>query len=233
VDRIRLLTGNFAYQPGEGDQPGEGEEPGEGDQPDVALLKYQAGLPNLDGAKGLTVPAGRLLLTGYSQGSIIAPAVVAQLGPKVLPDVALLTLACPARRLYGRAFPAYFGQHQLIELARLLGADEPSDNDVPNRLDLVLAAARWRDLRRRSDYIGSWIFGEPESTISPDYLRDYVDQPCLDPVVLVQDKNPTPPGIHRHSQWWQDPRTNELGSYLIEQLLVPQGAQTQAPEDEE
>ena len=52
-----------------------------------------------------------------------------------------------------------------------------------------------------------------------DYLCDYVDQPCLDPVVLVQDQNPTPPAIHRHSQWWQDPRTNELGRYLIDQLL--------------
>ena len=55
--------------------------------------------------------------------------------------------------------------------------------------------------------------------MTPAYLRDHVDQPCLDPVVLVQDKNPTPPGIHRHSQWWQDPRTNELGRYLIAQLL--------------
>ena len=216
VDRIRLLTGHFTDRPN-----------------DVANLKYQAGLPDKDRTRRLTVPAGRLLLTGYSQGSIIAPAVVAQLGPKVLPDVALLTLACPARRLYGRAFPAYFGQHQLIELATLLGTPEPSKEKIPNDLDRALASARWRDLRRRSDYIGSWIFGEPESTMTLDYLRDYVDQPCLDPVVLVQDKNPTPPGIHRHSQWWQDPRTNELGRYLIEGLLAPQGAQTQVPENEQ
>ena len=174
-----------------------------------------------------------MLLTGYSQGSVIAPAVVAQLSPKVLPDVALLTLACPARRLYGRAFPAYFGQHQLIELATPARTPEPSKEKIPNDLDRALASARWRDLRRRSDYIGSWIFGEPESTMTPDYLRDYVDQPCLDPVVLVQDKNPTAPGIHRHSQWWQDPRTNELGRYLIEGLLAPQGAQTQVPENEQ
>ena len=206
VDRIRLLTGHFTDH-----------------LDDVANLKYQAGLPDPDRPKGLTVPAGRLLLTGYSQGSIIAPAVVAQLGPKVLPDVALLTLACPARRLYGRAFPAYFGQHQLIELAGLLGADEPSDSDIPDELDHVLATARWRNLRRRSDYIGSWIFGEPESPMPSGYLHDHVDQPCLDPVVLVQDENPTPPAVHRHSQWWQDPRTNELGRYLIEQLLIRQG----------
>lgn len=215
VDRIRLLTGHFTDRPD-----------------DVANLKYQAGLPDQERSKRLTVPAGRLLLTGYSQGSIIAPAVVAQLGPVVLPDVALLTLACPARRLYARAFPAYFGQHRLIELATLLGAQEPSKEQIPNGLDHGLRAARWRDLRRRSDYIGSWIFGEPESTMTPDYLRDHVDQPCLDPVILVQDKNPTPPAIHRHSQWWQDPRTNELGRYLIVQLLVRQRTQTHVPENE-
>jgi hypothetical protein len=201
VDRIRLLTGNFTDQPD-----------------DIAHLKYQAGLPDLERTEGETVPAGRLLLTGYSQGSIIAPAVVAQLDPDVLPGMALLTLACPARRLYGRAFPAYFGQHQLIELAKLLGAQAPSEDGGPDGLDGALASARWRDLRRRSDYIGSWIFGEPESTMTLQYLRGHIDQPCLDPVVLVQNKNPASPGLHRHSQWWQDPRTNELGQYLIEQL---------------
>ncbi|HEY1626565.1 MAG TPA: hypothetical protein VGG16_22495 [Streptosporangiaceae bacterium] len=207
VDRIRLLTGDFTDQPD-----------------DVAYLKYQAGLADLERTEGLTVPPRRLLLTGYSQGSIIAPAVIAQLGPDVLPDLALLTLACPARRLYGRAFPAYFGQHQLIELARLLGADAPREDDMASRLNRALARARWRDLRRRSDYIGSWIFGEPESTMTPEYLHDQVDQACLDPVVLVQNMNPARPGIHRHSQWWQDPRTNELGHYLIEQLGGQPGA---------
>jgi hypothetical protein len=63
----------------------------------------------------LTVEPGSVLLTGYSQGSIIAPAVAAQLPRDVLqgPGFALLTLACPARRLYGRAFPAYFGKQHL------------------------------------------------------------------------------------------------------------------------
>ena len=208
VDRIRLLTGHLTAEAN-----------------DMADLKYQAGRPDLDRTDGLTVPAGRLLLTGYSQGSIIAPAVIAQLGENVLPDVALLTLACPARRLYGRAFPAYFGQHQLIELARLLGADAasgayPADEGAANQLDEVLASARWRDLRRLSDYIGSWIFGEPESNLTREYLATHIDHPSLDPVVLVQDANRTPPAIHRHSQWWQDPRTNELGRYLIDQLVA-------------
>ncbi len=201
VDRIRLLTGHFTDE-----------------ADDIANLKYQAGLPDRERTERLTVPAGKLLLTGYSQGSIIASAVVAQLPPDVLPDLALLTLACPARRLYGRAFPAYFGQRQLIELARLLGAEAPGEQDVPDELDRALASARWRDLRRRSDYIGSWIFGEPAVTMTPEYLGTHVDQPCLDPVVLVQDASPTTPPVHFHLQWWQDPRTKELGGYLADWL---------------
>jgi type IV secretory pathway VirJ component len=39
-----------------------------------------------------------VLLTGYSQGSVIAPAVIAQLPATTRDQVALLTLACPARR---------------------------------------------------------------------------------------------------------------------------------------
>jgi hypothetical protein len=34
-------------------------------------------------------------------------------------------------------------------------------------------------------------------------------------VILAREGQPTPPPIHRHSGWWQDPRTDELGSYLV------------------
>jgi len=61
-----------------------------------------------------------VLITGYSQGSLIAPAVVAQLPPRTIGKVALLTLACPFRRLYGRAFPAYFSYEYAVELNELL-----------------------------------------------------------------------------------------------------------------
>ena len=194
VDRIRLLTGHFTHDPN-----------------DVATLKYQAELPDLERTEGLTVPSGPLLLTGYSQGSVIAPAVVAQLPADVLPDVALLTLACPAQRLYGRAFPAYFGQRQLSSpAARREDSCRPGRNPKP--------AGRWKNLRRRSDYIGSFIFAEPEPRLDDAYLRDHIDQPCLDPPVLVPGANPSPPPTHRHSQFWPDPRTTEVGEYLVRLL---------------
>ena len=199
VDRIRLLTGHISHDPD-----------------DVATLKYQAGLPDLGRTKGLTVPMGPLLLTGYSQGSVIAPAVVAQLPADVLPEVALLTLACPAQRLYGRAFPAYFGQRQLTELAKLLDAAAPGQDAGPEPENPK--PGRWKNLRRRSDYIGSFIFTEPRPELTDAYLQAHIDQPCQDPVVLVQDPNPSPPPIHRHSQFWPDPRTTEVGKYLVELL---------------
>jgi len=183
VDRIRVLTGQ---PPGTGQRPCPPEPP---DRPPASRV---------------SVPPGPVLLTGYSQGSIIAPAVAAQLPLEVREQVALLTLACPARRLYGRAFPAYFGRDQLSALAGLLGGNGPT--------------GRWKNLVRRSDFIGSWIFRRPEASFDDDYLRDHVDQPCLDPVLLAPDADPTPPPTHRHSGWWPDPRTGILGRYLVDLL---------------
>jgi hypothetical protein len=214
VDRIRLLTGRYGN---ESDDYGN-------ESHDAACLHAEAGQPDLPRTRELTVPAGPLLLTGYSQGSVIAPAVIAQLPADVLPSVALLTLACPAQRLYGRAFPAYFGRRQLTELARLLDA-----NTVPGQApEEGQPLGRWKNLRRRSDYIGSWVFTEPKPRLSDADLRDNIDQPCWDPVILVQDANQTPPPTHRHSQWWQDPRTGELGAYLVN-LLASQADPPSTP----
>ena len=62
------------------------------------------------------------------------------------------------------------------------------------------------------------IQAEPEQRLDDSYLQDQIGQPCQDPVILVQDANPSPPPTHRHSQWWQDPRVTELGRYLVSLL---------------
>ncbi len=188
VDRIRLLTGRGHRDPG-----------------DSAQLLSDAGQPDLDRSPGLVVPCGPVLLTGYSQGTIIAAAIVAQLPGAARRDIALLTLACPTRRVYGRAFPEYFGEDQIGMLHAFLGGSEGT-------------IGRWRNLVRRSDYLGSWIFRDPEPRRDHGYLQANVDQPCWDPAVLVQDANPTPPPVHRHEGWWQDPRCGEVAGYLVSQL---------------
>ncbi len=64
-----------------------------------------------------------VLVVGYSQGCPIATAVVSQLPPEVRARTSLLTLASPVRRLYGRTFPAYFGQRAARALR---AADDPA-----------------------------------------------------------------------------------------------------------
>jgi len=204
VDRIRLLTGCDQLA---ADDP-------------VRLIR-EAEQADLVFSPGLTVPAGPVLLTGFSQGTSIAVAVVAQVSDATRQDMALLTLACPARRMYGRAFPAYFGPERLEELAAMLagqpGADsEPGADCQPGY--------RWRNLVRRSDYIGSWVFCDPFDYVAGEgysrhrWLHERIDQPCWDPVILARDGDPTPPPIHRHSSWWQDPRCGECAGLLIGRL---------------
>ena len=191
VDRVRILTGTVPEDPA-----------------DPAWQQIAAHLRDADstGSPDLSVPPGPVLLTGYSQGSVIAPAVVAQLPGDTLQQTALLTLACPARRLYGRAFPAYFGVEPRQTLARLL---ETPDAGRP--------ACRWKNLVRRTDYIGSWIFADPVPGVpDPAQIQPGVDQPCWDPVSVSADLDPTPPPIHYHSGFWPDPRVTQLGRHLGE-----------------
>jgi hypothetical protein len=112
-------------------------------------------LGNTPGSNLLPPTQRRVLLTGYSQGSPIAAATVAQLPATMRePDrhVALLTLASPLRRLYGRAFPNYFGNERLKELAALLCREHAggASNDVEAciaRGCMAIGKVRWRNIR--------------------------------------------------------------------------------------
>jgi hypothetical protein len=165
VDRVRILTGTVPDKPADPDS-----------------RRIEAYGRDLDTGAAAIIEPGPVLLTGYSQGSIIAPAVVAQLRARTRAQVTLLTLACPARKLYARAFPGYFGAEQLGMLRTLTGPDD------------------WKNLVRHSDYIGSWIFTGP----GPDPNPGALDQLSLGPVTVTATIDPTPPPIHRHSNWWPD-----------------------------
>ncbi|MDQ4102785.1 MAG: hypothetical protein M3186_03375 [Actinomycetota bacterium] len=154
-----------------------------------------------------------VLITGYSQGSLIAPAVVAQLPPRTIDKVALLTLACPFRRLYGRAFPAYFSHEYAAELNELLtnGGTPGFDGEQATR------RGRWRNIVRPTDYIGSWIFSPPKAP-GQQLHQDAIDVACLDPPSLCPGPSGVLAPIHYHSDWWQDPLPRVYADLLMKQL---------------
>src|SRR5690606_36516328 len=82
-----------------------------------------------------------VLLSGHSQGSVLAAATVWQLPPRCRPRVALITHGSPLHRLYARYFPAHFGPAALADVERRV--------------------AYWRNLWRCTDAIGGPVHTAP------------------------------------------------------------------------
>ncbi|NEA77936.1 hypothetical protein G3I30_02140, partial [Actinospica acidiphila] len=136
---------------------------------------------------------GRLVLSGHSQGSVLAAAAAWQLPPSARRRVALLTYGSPLERLYGRWFPAHFGPEALDALHR----------------DVVC----WSNLYRRTDPIGGPVRlpgdGGPE-----------VDRPPLkDPLAYGRTaEHPLPAPILGHSDYQADPAFAEERRRLLARL---------------
>ncbi|MEU9336065.1 hypothetical protein AB0D49_23280 [Streptomyces sp. NPDC048290] len=139
------------------------------------------------------VTGGRLVISGHSQGSVLAAAAAWQLTPEVRGRVALLTYGSPLERLYGRWFPAYFG-------AAALGALH-EDVDC------------WRNLYRATDPIGGPIR-------LPGDCGPEVDHPALaDPLAYGRtDLHPLPAPILGHSDYQADPAFATERSRLLARL---------------
>ncbi|MFE2328626.1 hypothetical protein ACFXD5_32800 [Streptomyces sp. NPDC059385] len=121
---------------------------------------------------------GRLVISGHSQGSVLAAAAVWQLPPHVRRRVALLTYGSPLARLYGRWFPAYFGPGPLTALH--------GDLDC------------WRNLWRATDPIGG--------PALPGAGQGVDRGPLADPVAYGRSaRYPLPAPILGHSDYQADP----------------------------
>lgn len=121
---------------------------------------------------------GRLVISGHSQGSVLAAAAVWQLPPSVRRRVALLTYGSPLGRLYGRWFPAYFGPGPLTALHHEVDC--------------------WRNLWRATDPIGGPVF--------PGTPQDVDRGPLADPVAYGRtSRHPLPAPILGHSDYQADP----------------------------
>ncbi|MCJ1676850.1 hypothetical protein MTF65_05705 [Streptomyces sp. APSN-46.1] len=143
---------------------------------------------------------GRLVISGHSQGSVLAAAAVWQLPPRVRRRVALLTYGSPLGRLYGRWFPAYFGPGPLTALHREVDC--------------------WRNLWRSTDPIGGPVLvGGPE-----------VDRgPLADPIAYGRSaRHPLPAPILGHSAYQADPAFAAERDALLARLGAPARADVPA-----
>ncbi|MEU2158785.1 hypothetical protein ABZ532_27880 [Streptomyces sp. NPDC019396] len=137
---------------------------------------------------------GRLVISGHSQGSVLAAAAVWQLPAATRRRVALLTYGSPLERLYGRWFPAYFGPAALRALHRELHC--------------------WRNLWRHTDPIGGPLL------LPPEQGKPAVDRAALrDPVVYGRtDSHPLPEPILGHSDYQADPAFAQERRELLDRL---------------
>ncbi|MET9346050.1 hypothetical protein [Streptomyces termitum] len=137
---------------------------------------------------------GRLVLSGHSQGSVLAAAAIWQLPAATRARVALLTYGSPLERLYGRWFPAYFGPEALRDLSRTVHC--------------------WTNLHRATDPIGGPV------RVPAEDGRPAVDAPALrDPVVYGRTRaHPLPEPVLGHSDYQADPAFAERRAALLDRL---------------
>ncbi|MEU7059085.1 hypothetical protein [Streptomyces sp. NPDC046197] len=136
---------------------------------------------------------GQLVLSGHSQGSVLAAAAAWQLTPPVRRRVALLTYGSPLERLYGRWFPAHFGPAALIAL----------HHDVDC----------WRNLYRLTDPIGGPV------RLPGDDGPDVDRAPLKDPLAYGRTaRHPLPAPILGHSDYQADPVFVEERQRLLARL---------------
>ncbi|MEV6424444.1 hypothetical protein [Streptomyces sp. NPDC051662] len=137
---------------------------------------------------------GRLVLSGHSQGSVLAASAVWQLRSATRHRVALLTYGSPLERLYGRWFPAYFGAEQLAQLSTEVHC--------------------WRNLWRSTDPIGGPV-RVPEDGDRPEVDRG----PLMDPLAYGRTMlHPLPEPILGHSDYQADPVFAAERAALLDRL---------------
>ncbi|MFJ8145819.1 hypothetical protein ACIQ6R_12170 [Streptomyces sp. NPDC096048] len=146
---------------------------------------------------------GRLVISGHSQGSVLAAAAAWQLEPSARKRVALLTYGSPLERLYGRWFPAHFGPAELSSLHEEVDC--------------------WRNLYRRTDPIGGPMRLPGDSGPAVDRA------PLKDPLTYGRTElHPLPAPLLGHSDYQADPAFAEERQRLLARLRpeVPAPRQT-------
>jgi hypothetical protein len=154
------------------------------------LRWYAAGAPGGGRAPAEAVP---VVVSGHSQGGVIAAATILQLTAPVREQVAFLGTGTVLRRIYSRYFPAYFDVSTLDSMAVRLTAR---------------SGRRLRNLWRTSDFLGGPLSAGPRDSDPPvpasSPLHD-ADRRLTDPEYAPPPGDPVLPPIRRHSDYPADP----------------------------
>ncbi|MFI6758930.1 hypothetical protein ACIBF5_07270 [Micromonospora sp. NPDC050417] len=135
---------------------------------------------------------GRVVLAAHSQGTVIAAAALLQAQSRPADDtVALVTFGSPLRTLYGWAFPAYFDDRVLRQLA-------PSAGTAGT--DRTAGVYEWRNFYYLTDYIGGAVLAP-----GPGAAAQPVDVELPDPRTSWHIYGQPEPVPGRHSGYWSDP----------------------------
>jgi hypothetical protein len=191
-------------------------------------------------ADGASAPSGLVVLAGHSQGTVISMAALLGPGRQAAERTALLTFGTVLRRVYARLFPLYFSTGAFEAVARRLGqpdlpatgqqvTDQPvtgkQSADLSPPTDpwgvvdagLFSSELRWRNLWRRSDYIGGRM-GDPlaDSVPAPRAAGQVqLDVEFTDPQFLPGRGDSTMPAAGRHSDFPRDPEFQAVLMSLV------------------
>jgi hypothetical protein len=144
-------------------------------------------------------PIDSVILSGHSQGAVLAFATILQLRGVPREHLWLFTYGTQLNRLYGRAFPALFGPDELHKLAGSLVRGD---------------TLRWNSLYRKTDPLGYRL----DVTIG----ETTIDQVVLDPTALRPDPGKvTDPKIENHSNYQRDPAYTTIRDAAAQDLIAP------------
>lgn len=175
---------------------------------------------------------GGVILSAHSQGTVMSAAALAQLAPEHRARVAVISHGSPLTRIYGRYFSEFYSVAVLTTIAE----------DLVQPVDAASDGSSWRNLYRRTDYIGGPINrrstpdydGGDGSTVSDERTSDESasDGRGIVDVVLRDPHDPAPlmrgdprPVTLNHSDYYADPvydaTVRELAARLKSQVAAP------------
>ena len=164
---------------------------------------------------------GLVVLAGHSQGTVLSMAALLGPGRSAAGRTALLTFGTVLRRLYARIFPLYFSQNAFDALGRRLGAPPGATvgGTGPAGAGPDGSRVRWRNLWRRTDYLGGRIVDPLAATVpgtaGGGREQGSVDVELVDPLFLPVPGDTTLPAAGRHSNFTRDPAFQEELMALI------------------